>query len=40
MPEEKSLRSTFAYFKGDYFFKKDNDFTIKYGEFYFNAMVF
>ena len=40
MPEEKSLRITFAYFKGDYFFKKDNDFTIKCGEFYFNAMVF
>ena len=39
-PEEKSLRSTFAYFKGNYFFKKDNDFTIKCGEFYFNAMVF
>ena len=39
-PEEKSLRSTLVYFKGDYFFKKDNDFTIKCGEFYFNAMVF
>ena len=39
-PEEKSLRSTLAYFKGDYFFKKDNDFTIKCGEFYFNVMVF
>ena len=39
-PEEKSLRSTLAYFKGDYFLKKDNDFTIKCGEFYFNAMVF
>ena len=39
-PEEKSLRSTLAYFKGNYFFKKDNDFTIKCGEFYFNAMVF
>ena len=40
MPEEKSLRSTLAYFKGDYFFKKVNDFTVKCGEFYFNAMVF
>ena len=40
-PEEKSLRSTLiTYFKGDYFLKKDNDFTIKCGEFYFNAMVF
>ena len=40
LTEEKSLRSTLAYFKGDYFLKKDNDFTIKCGEFYFNAMVF
>ena len=38
--EEKSLRRTLTYFKGDYFFKKDNDFTIKCSEFYFNAMVF
>ena len=38
-PEEKSLRSTLAYFKGDYFFKTDNDFTIQCGEFYFNAVV-
>ena len=39
-PEEKSLRSTLTYFKGDYYLKKDSDFTIKCGEFYFNAMVF
>ena len=39
-PEEKSLRSTLTYFKGDYCLKKDNDFTIKCGEFYFNAMAF
>ena len=39
-PEEKSLRSTLTYFKGAYIFKKDNDFTIKCGEFYCNAMVF
>ena len=39
-PEEKSVRSTLTYFKGDYFLKKDNDFTIKCGEFCFNAMVF
>ena len=39
-PEEKSLRSTLTYFKGDYFFKNDSDFTIKCEEFYFNAMVF
>ena len=39
-PEEKSVRSTLTYFKGDYFLKKDNDFAFKCGEFYFNAMVF
>ena len=39
-PEEESVRSTLTYFKGDYFLKKDNDFTIRCGEFYFNAMVF
>ena len=39
-PEEKSLRSTLTYFKGDYFLEKDNDFTFKCGEFYCNAMVF
>ena len=39
-PEGKSLRSTLTYFKGDYFLKKDNEFTILCGEFYFNAMVF
>ena len=38
--KEKLQRGTLAYFKGDYFLKKDNDFTIKCGEFYFNAMVF
>ena len=35
-PEEKSLRSTLTYFKGDYFLKKDK----ACGEFYCNAMVF
>ena len=30
-PEEKSLRSTLTYFKGDYCLKKDNDCTIKCG---------
>ena len=39
-PEEKSLRSTLTYFKGAYIFKKDNDFSIKCGEFYCNAVVF
>ena len=38
--EKKSLRSTLTYFDDDYFLKKDNDFTIKCGEFYCNAMVF
>ena len=33
-PEEKSLRSTLTYFKGDYFLKKDK----ACGEFYGNAM--
>ena len=35
-PEEKSLRSTLTYFKGDYFLKKDK----ACSEFYCNAMVF
>ena len=35
-PEEKSLRRTLTYFKGDYFLKKDK----ACGEFYCNAMVF
>ena len=43
-PEEKSLRMTFTNFKGDLFKtknkKKNNDFTVKCGEFHFNAMVF
>ena len=39
-PKEKSLRSTFTYFKGYYCLKKDNYFTIKCGESYFNAMAF
>ena len=37
-PEEKSLRSTLTCFKGDYFFLKNSNFTIKCGEFYFNAI--
>ena len=39
-PGKKSLRSTLTYFNDDYLLKKDNDFTIKCGEFYCNAMVF
>ena len=39
-PEEKSLRSTLTYFDSDYCLKKDNYFTIKRGEFHFNAMAF
>ena len=39
-PEEKSLRSTLTYFESDYCLKKDNYFTIKRGEFHFNAMAF
>ena len=33
-PEEKSIRSTLTCFKGE------KNFTVKCGEFYFNAMVF
>ena len=40
-PEEISLRSTLASFKCDFcFFREDNDFTIKCGEFYCDHMVF
>ena len=40
-PEEKSLRSTLTYFKGDYSKKKKKKRQDKaHGEFYCNAMVF
>ena len=38
-PKEKSLRSTLTCFKGDYL-KIKKTFTVKCGEFYFNAVVY